>query len=402
MAPSRPRISDVSHTPTLSSSGVLRAANQDIPPFFNTTFSTHRVSPLFLGSEGLTPARLAQLAHRLRDILVGDVVRGIQIGLESTDTPVGQVGPLRAVKIRWFHASEVLGEDVDSSEPQLLELQDKGLWIEIRHENAVYVALLIPATTNPTPAPTHLGWQSQTAETPSSPDNDRFLHLPLMLMRMPLALKQVISSWLSDTFDCRVSKLALGTRTLVNVLEGWMRTSELSTKGPDLVVTLAFNAPLADKTDESDTNKGENAQSVVAGLRTMDITMSPLEVRRFTRAGTYASGESAVPWSGDSRERRTLAGGNTDDGWAWREDKVGPKQPFTDALARYLDHHLALNLFHPSVRIVQISCGGFVLGQSRLKIIRHGDRSGDLSRASWMFITQLGQRVVGDELPSVF
>lgn len=83
-----------------------------LPPFFNTTFSTHRVSPLYVGRQELTTQRLDQLAHRLRDTLVGDVVRGIQIGLESTDTPAGQVGSLRSVKIRWFHAQRLLDRDL--------------------------------------------------------------------------------------------------------------------------------------------------------------------------------------------------------------------------------------------------------------------------------------------------
>ncbi|KEY74050.1 hypothetical protein S7711_02639 [Stachybotrys chartarum IBT 7711] len=400
MPRSRPRISDVSHTPTPSSPGVPDPGNEPIPPFFNTTFSTHRVSPLYLGKQDLDAARLAQLAHRLRDTLVGDVVRGIQIGLESTDTPVGQVGALRTVKIRWFKATDILGEDV-SSEPGTEGLE-KGLWIDIRHENASYVALLLPSTASPT-VPTASSWTARAGRGKDADESNRaFLHLPLLLLRMPLALKQVMGDWLSATFDCRVSKLALGTKTLLNVLEGWLRTCGISAKGPDCVITLTFNVPLAEQAVSDDENAAEGAQP--PGLRSMDMTISPQDLRRFARAGEFIRKEppKKSAWDDDPRERRRLAGGNTDDGWAWRLDQDATKQPFTDAFALYLDRHLALNLFHPSVRVSQISCSGFVLAQSRLKIVRHGEVSSDLSKAAWMFVKLLGDRLRGDELPTIF
>ncbi|UNI20514.1 hypothetical protein JDV02_006593 [Purpureocillium takamizusanense] len=382
------------------------------PPFFNTTFSTHRVSPLFVGAEGLTSARLQHLARRLRDTLVGDVVRGIQVGLEAADTPMGQVGALRAVSIRWFQAHGLLGDatagdelERDDSWSRLSEEQRRGLWVEIRHENATYVAILLPAFSTSQEAPKSFPWDAEMgARAAGQADDSHFVSLPLLLLRMPQALKAVISEWLSTVFDCRVSKLVLGTKTLVSVWEGWIKTGGIPSKGPDFVLTLSFHAPISDSRNAIADSDDEANSKEESGLRALEITISPSDLRRFVRAGEEdGSHQSSTTdtWSSDARERRRLVGGNADDGWAWRSSDHPPDQPFTEALARYLDHHLALNLFHPGVRVVQISCGSFVLAQSKLKVVKLGDVTADLARAAWMFVTQLGARLQDDVLATV-
>lgn len=392
-----------------------------VPPFFNTTFSTHRVSPLYIGWRELDQSRLDELAHRLRDTLVGDVVRGIQITLESADTPAGQVGALRYVRMSWFDVDELLG-DQDNSEDTTMgagpavsfDGQNRGLWIEIRHDNAAYVALLLPGySTNPEiiqrPDPS---FTLQDGAVPLDPqlEEQRFMHLPLLLLRMPMALKGVISEWLSSTFDCRVSKLSLGTRTLVNVWEGWIETYGVSSRGPDFTVTFSFNAPLPPKAGSNDSESDSDSemdldmtgQTTEAGLRSMNVAVSPQDLRRFIRAGERLGAEHITTkalWETNARERHRIAGGNLDDGWAWRKTDSGD-HPFTEALGRYVHHHFGLNMFHPAVRIIQISCGSFVLAQSRLKIVRYGEITEDFSRAAWMFATKLGDRIRGDELPT--
>lgn len=393
-----------------------------LPPFFNTTFSTHRISPLYIGPDGLTPARLEILGHRLRDTLVGDVVRGIQIGLESSETTYGQVGPLRSVKLRWFEAGTVLGdgdatEERESGWRSLPESKKQGLWLQIRHDNASYVALLLPGTSSKEQDASR--WrmapgESATGNGAAQSDKSHFLHLPLVLFRMPVALKNIICEWLSTTFDCRVSKLALGTRTILGVWEDWIQRMGLPTTGPDFQILLAFNAPLAEpdtgtvpdsaaEEDEDDTKA-----ATASGLRTLDITIRAKDLRRFVRAGkampVRSTSTASNSWDNDSRERRRLAGSNDDDGWAWRDHTDGPQtQPFTEALGAYLDRHLALKLFHPSVRVIQVSCSGFVLAQSRVKVVRPANgMSDELSRAAWMFVAKLGERVTEAALPTVF
>ncbi|KAH6609845.1 siroheme synthase [Trichoderma cornu-damae] len=393
-----------------------------IPQFFNTTFSAHRVSPLYIGAQPLDQARLDRLAHRLRDTLVGDVVRGVQIGLEATDTPMGQVGPLKAVNFRWFRAADVLGDKISEDWGEPSEERMKGLWVEMQHENAAYVALLLPGFSHP---PKGSGTSTASLwnmglDNPGMGEADRsqFLHLPLLLLRMPQPLKAVIGEWLSTTFDCRVTKLNLGTRTLVGLLEGWIQETGLPRADSGLVLTLAFNAPLTDKgreavldldgdPDGDDEGGGEAAEP---GLRTMEISISASDLRRFLRAGkalqksnqaTASTVSSTASWEHDDRERRRLAGPHTDDGWGWLKSKERPAYPLMEALANHLNHHMALNLFHPSVRVTQVSCGGFVLSQSRIKIVKAGDVTEALSRAAWMFVTLLAERVQSGGMPLV-
>ncbi|RCI08994.1 hypothetical protein L249_4995, partial [Ophiocordyceps polyrhachis-furcata BCC 54312] len=357
------------------------------PPLFNTTFSTHSVSPLYVGRQGLTPSRLERLTRRLRDTLVGDVVRGIQIALEATDTPSGQVGALRDVSIRRFQLETILG--VGSSQD---DEREAGIWIDICHEKATYAALLIPGSTN--------GGKSTAAcfsKEDGEFDESRFLHLPLLLLRMPQSLRTVICEWLSTTFDCRVRRLAVGTRTLVSVMEDWFDVAGVPSIGPDLVLTLAFNVPLVPPSSEDADADEATLLLDEEGLRVLEVTIASSDLGRFWRYGKAHGAykrANASRWGQDASERRRLAGGNVDDGWAWRQDDRRPMHALTEALARYLDHHLAFDLFHPGVRVVQISCGAFILAQSRLKLVKvGGEVREDVARAAWKFVTQLGARV---------
>ncbi|KAF5666529.1 hypothetical protein FHETE_6204 [Fusarium heterosporum] len=391
---------EVQQSPTQSVNTTSDNANDEaVPPFFNTTFSTHRVSPLHIGKKRLTKQRLQVIASRLRDTLVGDVIRGIQLRLEATDTSIGQVGALKGVRIEWFRASTFLGEETDDDELEaprgdqsdLPDDQKQGLWISIEHENAAYAAILLPGF-------------SDDESLRQQEDQSKFLHLPLLLMRMPQQLKSVMAEWLAASFDCRVSKVTLGTKTILGVWESWVAGNGINDRGTDFTITLAFNAPLPSNEGPTATDKdqSQDEESATPGLRSIDITISAQDLRRFVRAGEKSRAPTDAFWKGDARERRRLAGGNTDDGWAWRTKESPETTPFTDALGTYLHHHLALNLFHPSVHITQISCAGFVLGQGRLKILMYGEVNQAISRAAWSFVAQLGQRVRGEKLPQVF
>ena len=47
-----------------------------------------------------------------------------------------------------------------------------------------------------------------------------------------------------------------------------------------------------------------------------------------------------------------------------------PHHPFAEALRAYLDRHLALDLFHPGVRVLKIAGDGFSLAEGRVKLFR--------------------------------
>ena len=344
---------------------------------------------------------------------MGDVVRGIQIGVESTQTSWGQVGTLNEVRIRQFNTLDVLGDsppDIEGASEQT----GKGLWIQLRHENAAYHAVFLPAgsaaenKSSQQPQWPMLRGQTSRGQELSS---DAFIHLPLLLLRMPLPLQKVVGEWISSTFDSHVSKVTTGTRTIVGVWEGWLRSMGPLSQRSDISLSLMFNVPLSAASEETSENTNtEDTAKDPAGLRSIEITIAAGDIARFVRAGEaidpVAQQARSITETHklDPRERRRLAGGNAADGWAWRTetDSDTPEQPFTEALAVYLKQHLALDLFHPSVRISQVVCDDFVLASSRLKLNNRGVLTDELSRAAWSFVLELGQRVRGENVPTIF
>ena len=391
------------------------AADPSTPrvPFYNTTFSAHRVSPLYLGREPLIPARLQTLAHRLRDRLVGDVVRGVEVGLGPPGQDaggLGRAGALEAVDVRWVSVADVLGAR---------HLRGKrALHIALRYEFASCTALLLPPLNGEGDGAEHrTGRHGRAAFSVAAAaadgsdlgrnqaaDSAHFLALPLLLLRMPAPLKAVIADFLSVTFDCRVSPMRLGTRSLVASWEAWIRSAGLPSRGPfakDVVLSLGFHVPppvttkaaaaAAAEAGSADKEEGASGDRTQLGLKSIDVIIPAAELRRFVAAGkrlaAQARNKRTAParwgWEDDLRKRRRLAGRLYEEGWEWRmqpadrdgdDGKGGPeRQPFTEALACYLKEHLALNLFHPGVQVIKIACGGFVMSESRLKLFTPAD-----------------------------
>jgi hypothetical protein len=215
-------------------------------------------------------------------------------------------------------------------------------------------------------------------------DPSRFLALPLLLLRMPAPLKTVVSEFLETTFDCRVSPMRLGTRTLVHSWEAWIRSAGLPSRGPlakDVVLSLGFFLPPSSATTpEEDPDTADHQQP--PGLKSIDAIIPATELRKFVATGkrvaktriTDTGTTAGWGWETDLKKRRKLAGRLGEEGWSWRAaspDSGGtspPRQPFIEALACYMREHLGLNLFHPCVRVVKIACGGFVLSEMRLKV----------------------------------
>ncbi|KAK0747124.1 kinetochore complex Sim4 subunit Fta1-domain-containing protein [Schizothecium vesticola] len=325
-------------TPSLLSTAAtdLSTAAHHVP-FYSTTFSAHRVSPLYLGGPGqpLDARRLQTLAQRLRDVLVGDVVRGVEVGLSrDEDGAMGRAGALEVVE-----------------------------------------------------------------------------------MRMPAPLKEVVAEFLATAFDCRVSPLRLGTRSMVQGWEAWIRTAGLPTRGPlakDVVLSLGFFLP--PEQEEADKDESEDEEDRQLGLKSVEVFIPAAELTRFVDAGRAPSKSKAGPkaiWDDDIRKRRKLAGRMHEEGWEWRKESTDEDpavfQPFTEALGRYIDHHMGLNLFHPGVRITKLACGGFVMSESRLKIfapaglgdaVAGGGSSSGQRKAVWELLRDLVQKARGQDLVS--
>ncbi|KAI0450048.1 kinetochore complex Sim4 subunit Fta1-domain-containing protein [Xylaria acuta] len=444
--------------------------------FFNTTFSTFRVSPLYIAQNKLTPSGLETLSRRLRDTLVGDVVRGVQVGLEGDNAALGRLGALE--RVEWRECSlaaifpllaEAGAEAEAEDEARRHRHRRRGirrgrgerarntrrrhlLCLELEYEKATFSALMLPSLDgkateregyddndgesllrNP-PSWTQNNTNPRNKSKSKGTENDEdtitaFAHYPLLLTRMPAALKSAVIDFLSSTFDCRISALRLGTRSLVRSWERWIGGArEGKALSKDVALTLGFHLepPLSSKTGRggvSETDE-ENEQHppplpVVLGLKTIDVVVPAEEVRRFLRAGRRAIAEpdsssdntttnknprkrrpsapssSAEEGEKDRLRRRKLGGGRDEEGWWWvisqssetpnltgSDTDANPDvfpQPFTTALATYLSHHLALDLFHPGVRVLRVVCDAFALSEGRVKVFAprgHGGGGG--------------------------
>ncbi|GAB1318374.1 Kinetochore complex Sim4 subunit Fta1-domain-containing protein [Madurella fahalii] len=361
-------------------------------PFYNTTFSAHRVSRLYVGREPLTASRLRILSQRLRERLIGDVVRGVEVGLgpDGDDPVMGRAGPLESVEMRWVSVAAVLGisqergdqhlgpdgmelegEDADDRHRTASELHGaKALQVSLRYETASCTALLLPSLkreeNKADAAHTRFSVASvDDMDWEQSVDPGHFLSLPLLLLRMPAPLKTIIGDFLSTTFDCRVSPMRLGTRSLVRSWEAWITTAGVPSRGPlgkDVVISLGFHVPPApDKMAASSRDEVTATSDHQLGLKSIDVIIPASELR--------------WRWEEDLKERRRLAGRFFEEGWGWRAatggdggEAIPVQQPFTEALACYLKEHLGLNLFHPGVRVIKIACGGFAMSEGRLKV----------------------------------
>ncbi len=426
------------------------AAEHSPPPFYNTTFSAHRVSPLYLGSEPLTANRLQLLAQRLRDRIVGDVVRGVEVGLgpDGDDSIIGRAGALENVDIHWAAVADVLdisSEDIRSvretgegEDGEVTDREDavaahwrqvaaqlpghKALHISLRFEMASCTALMLPPLSPDSDGEANAGAKARffVPDGRGTDDMDweqtinpaHFLALPLLLLRMPVPLKAMVGDFLATTFDCRVSPMRLGTRSLVRSWEAWIRSAGLPPRGPlakDAVLSLGFYlepptpaAATGRPSEQDNATADQDDELQPPGLRSIDIIIPAAELQKFVAAGKQTAktqskqvGSSAGwGWEKDLKQRRLLAGRLGEEGWEWRlptgpgQAGSGSLQPFTEVLACYLKEHLGLNLFHPGVRVTKIACGGFAMSEMRLKMFAPADDGATQGSGSSL----LGQR----------
>ena len=329
------------------------------PPtsLFSTSWTLHRVSPLYHAKQCASnlledPSALRTYASRLRDTLTGDVLRGVQLSTIGTgttapgtlDDALAKAGALKECKWSliptWVHWNEEqsLLEDEDEG-PALSPEQCAGIMVCLEYENITYKAALLAGPD---------GYKHYQ-------DGDGVTFLPLLLTRMPNALRQELISFLCTQFDTRVSVLRLPSSFLISTLEGYLsilakivRAREGLLSGfierviKETQLTLSFPPPIA------------------PALRSLDVLLPRDSLSEFYRHGSA----------------KTLL--------------ETPSTPFLSALSEYFSTHLAMSLnlanFKPSksdamestspyVRLTKLSCGAFVLGaEGRLKLLSNPGR----------------------------
>ncbi|KAJ5141506.1 uncharacterized protein N7443_010529 [Penicillium atrosanguineum] len=301
---------------------------------FNTSWTLHRLSPLHHGKDFETlldnPAALKAYATRLRDQLTGDILAGLHASATTAeDDALSKTGALK--KCLWQSISAgAQGRRAGPSFP--------GILVTLEYENNTYKAALL---------------------ADAEPENQRegSTFFPLLLTKLPNALRQTFISFLSTNFDTYCSNLRLPSTFLCKGLEDFV--DELRNgRGPsgrsaanetieegikELQLTLAFSP------------------SIAPALRTLNITIS--------RASLIAFLRDEAP-----KSKRTL--------------KQKLRSPLIGNLTAYLETHLAMQLdldgssqnqtSRKHVRLSKIACAAFVLGgEGRMKLVVGAEPAAD-------------------------
>lgn len=292
-----------------------------------------------------------------------------------------RAGALEAIDMGWETVGSILGLDPQSVDKQTdgattrrlkAASRREALHISLRYENVLCTALLLPRLDGNEDE--NAGFQEGSTNgdllLPESKGarpatSNHFRALPLLLLRMPTPLKPVITDFLCNAFDCRISQLRLGTKTLVSNLERWIKVADRlgsASTSKDVVLTLGFSIPVI-------ANGVQTEDTVDLGLRSIDVIIPALDLQDFRDAGLKPLKRKGT-WADIGSKRRKADGHLLEEGWEWRgkDDANQTSQPFTEALGAYFDDHLALNLFDPRVRITKVACGGFVMSEGRLKL----------------------------------
>jgi hypothetical protein len=306
-------------------------------PLYKSTFSTYRVSPLYHGKAPLL-SNLNVHAKRLRDEITGDSMRGIQIANELAGiTSASTAGSLQSCtwdllgdESTWerLHASQDEDEDEISALMAVNSQQALGIHVQVKYERLTYSAIL-------------LGDADRKTAVSS------FTSFPLLLLKMPAALRELFLNYLATNFDARITPMKLRPHFLSSLLEHIL-DSAVSTSDSGLEVDMtAFPRGLQLQL---------SFPSVTPNFKNMDISLSQEDLIQFIRQGQTL-------W--DQRSFTTKS----------RSENLPPSKspvtgPFTTALSTYLSHHLALNFEHPAVVLDKIAIGPFAFGSDgRIKIL---------------------------------
>ncbi|KAL1607957.1 hypothetical protein SLS60_002896 [Paraconiothyrium brasiliense] len=289
----------------------------DVPPYplYGRSYLLYRVSPLHHGDAPLlTDRTLITHAKRLREQLKGDNVRGVEVDFAGTEDALPNLGPLQ--ECNW----DMIGDEdawidrhrqlVDPDASQLTTVvsgeQARGIQVTLDYEKQSYNALLLRDPTLTT-----------------SPNG--FTSLPLLLVKMPSAIRDIFVNYMRTAFDAHVVPLRLSSAFVTSSLETFFRHLSAST----------------------------STQSVQDVIRQLQVQLSFPQATTLLRHLDVTIPGRDVP-------------GFLDRGKLLRDAKG---RPFTAAFAAYMKKHLALDIFHPKVQVSRISCASFVLATDRLKLM---------------------------------
>jgi hypothetical protein len=283
-------------------------------PLYNSTFLLYRVSPLYHGDAPLLQERALQThSRRLRDVLKGDNLRGVQVDFASADSAVASSGPLNECEWNmigdessWVAYHQHMDGSQSQDTPSVTPDSARGLMVDLYYAKHSYNALLLRdpvVTTSPT----------------------EFTNFPLLLVRMPAPIREIFLNYISTTFDARVSPFKPNPSFLTSALESHLThlTAASSTQSiPEIIKVLGL-------------------QLTFPALNSTLLKHIDLSIARDDVPGFHTRGKLIL-----QRNRSRTTKDNT---------------PFTTALSEYLAAHLALTNIddNKNIHVSKIGCGAF-------------------------------------------
>ncbi|KAJ9656940.1 hypothetical protein H2201_008379 [Coniosporium apollinis] len=332
-------------------------------PLYNSTFTLYRVSPLYTGNTSLSDAAtLSNHARHLRETLRGDALRGIynaHFGSNETKdgelqdcewrllgregTLIGQHGAHGAAE--GGGEDDVNDEDAGKRGGTGAE-EGRGIHIEFRYPRTTHTAILLRSSAE--------GAAQKQVEHPG------FTSLPLLLLRLPAAVRDRVIEYLETSFDCHIAPLRLRSEFLALSLERVLpRSEEMDASNEEA------RSPEGVTSNVGDVRIQLCFPTATPSLKNLDITIAAEDV-----SGFYKQGREIL--AAERQATRTSGTLNTHQSRGGKDKRGKPAGPFTAALVLYLKKHLALDLDHPGVTISKVACAPFALdNQGKVKIFFH-------------------------------
>jgi hypothetical protein len=310
-------------------SSALNCIMMSTYPLYDSNFQLYRLSPLYNGPSPILD-NLNLHARKLREALKGDSSLSLNAGTilqagygTGFGTLKSCVWELLGDEAQWQSAHQDEADDDEISMAGEVSARDaRGVRIELEYDKAKQHALIL---------------EQPTRKSSIS----GFTNLPLLLVSMPVPVREIFFRYLTTTFDCRISQMKLRSSFLSSSLERILARETVDIADGESLQSLQLQL---------------SCPSVAPPLKNIDISISKDDLSEFLAHGKKL----------------------------WQEQSTSTKQSgaisgaFTAALSAYLQQHIALSLDHPGVVVSRFAYGPFtVSSDGKIKVLRSSETAKD-------------------------
>jgi hypothetical protein len=161
----------------------------------NTSFTLTRLTPLY----SLNTSRLTHYAREFRDIVRGDIIRGVHINTQPSERAKSAL----VRSCTWTIENDILPTETFD-----------GLIMRVSWDDgSTFIAILLPDFTSVEPVT--LGKRKRGSDAEFTP-------FPLLLTRGPQLVTQQLITYLTTRFDSRASELEIPADLLEKCLQGYL------------------------------------------------------------------------------------------------------------------------------------------------------------------------------------